>query len=41
MDQLNLLAQLEEEERRKKQKRQGGKANGRSKVSSSHVSYVF
>jgi hypothetical protein len=40
MDQLNLLAQLEEEERRKKQKQQGGRINARSKVSSSHVSYV-
>jgi hypothetical protein len=41
MDQLNLLAQLEDEEKRKR-RQQTPKGNGRkSKVASSHVSYVF
>jgi hypothetical protein len=42
MDQLNLLAQLEEEEKKKKQKKQSNsRSNSRSgKVASSHVSYV-
>jgi hypothetical protein len=38
MDQLNLLAQLEEEEKKAKQKKQAGRQTGRSKVASSHVS---
>jgi hypothetical protein len=43
MDQLNLLAQLEEEEKKKKQRKQSNsRSNSRSgKVASSHVSYVF
>jgi hypothetical protein len=38
MEQLNLLAQLEEEERRQKQKKQASRPGGRPKVASSYVS---
>jgi hypothetical protein len=40
MEQLNLLAQLEEE-KRERRKKQSGMPNSRSKVASSHVSFTF